>query len=99
MCLPKKPSVLRVRRGVSANVFVNNKAFRNHLKYNFDATPTDMESAAVALVCYQHKLPFIAFRALSDLAGAGSSTSEIFIYLKLVSHNAFDVLLKFISLI
>jgi nucleoside phosphorylase len=99
MCLPRKPSVLRVRKGVSANVFVNNKAFRDHLKSNFDATPTDMESAAVALVCYQHKLPFIAFRALSDLAGAGSSTSEIFIYLKLVSHNAFDVLLKFISLI
>ncbi|KAK2451892.1 Phosphorylase superfamily protein [Trifolium repens] len=63
ICLPRKPSVVRVRKGVSANVFVNNKAFRDHLKSKFDATPTDMESAAVALVCYQHKLPFIAFRA------------------------------------
>jgi nucleoside phosphorylase len=61
--MPRKPSVVRVRKGVSANVFVNNKAFRDHLKSKFDATPTNMESAAVALVCYQHKLPFIAFRA------------------------------------
>ncbi|PNX64934.1 bark storage protein a-like, partial [Trifolium pratense] len=42
-----------------------------YLKSKFDATPMDMESAAVALVCFQQKASFIAFRGLSDLAGGG----------------------------
>ncbi|XP_050903371.1 bark storage protein A [Lathyrus oleraceus] len=99
-CLPRKPMVVRVKKGVSANVFVDNKAYRDHLKSKFDATPTDMESAAVALVCFQHKIPFIAIRALSDLAGGGSAlTNEASIFLSLASQNAFDVLVKLISLL
>ncbi|GKA20169.1 reverse transcriptase domain-containing protein [Tanacetum coccineum] len=35
-----------------------------------------MESAGVALICYQQKVPFITFRALSDLAGGGSASSN-----------------------
>jgi nucleoside phosphorylase len=59
-----------------------------------------MESAAVALVCFQQKIPFIAIRALSDLAGGGSAlTNEVSVYLSLASQNAFDVLVKFISLL
>ncbi|KAK2451893.1 bark storage protein A [Trifolium repens] len=92
--------VVRVKKGVSANVFVDNKAYRDFLNSKFDATPTDMESASVALVCFQHKIPFIAIRSLSDLAGGGSSsTNEISIFLSLASQNAFNVLVKFISLL
>ncbi|WJX25905.1 hypothetical protein P8452_14893 [Trifolium repens] len=99
-CLPRKPIVVRVKKGVSANVFVDNKAYRDHLNSKFDVTPTDMESAAVALVCFQQKIPFIAIRALSDLAGGGSAlTNEVSLYLSLASQNAFDVLVKFISLL
>ncbi|CAJ2636775.1 unnamed protein product [Trifolium pratense] len=99
-CLPRKPIVVRVKKGVSANVFVDNKAYRDFLNSKFDATPTDMESASVALVCFQHKIPFIAIRSLSDLAGGGSSSSnEISIFLSLASQNAFNVLVKFISLL
>lgn len=99
-CLPRKPIVVRVKKGVSANVFVDNKAYRDFLNSKFDVTPTDMESAAVALVCLQHKKPFIAIRALSDLAGGGSSlTNEVSTFLTLASQNAFDVLVKFISLL
>jgi len=99
-CLPREPMVVRVKKGVSANVFVDNKAYRDFLNMKFDATPTDMESAAVALVCFQHKIPFIAIRALSDLAGGGSAmTNEYSIYLSLASQNAFNVLVKFISLL
>jgi nucleoside phosphorylase len=91
---------VRVKKGVSANVFVDNKAYRDHLNSKFDVTPTDMESAAVALVCFQQKIPFIAIRALSDLAGGGSAlTNEVSLYLSLASQNAFDVLVKFISLL
>jgi nucleoside phosphorylase len=59
-----------------------------------------MESAAVALVCFQQKIPFIAIRALSDLAGGGSAlTNEASIFLSLASQNAFDALVKFTSLL
>jgi nucleoside phosphorylase len=88
-----------VKKGASANVYVNNAAYRAHLRSKFNATPTDMESAAVAIVCYQNKIPFIAFRGLSDLAGGGSSVTEVYTFLEIASENAVDILVKFISLL
>lgn len=99
-CLPRKPVVTRVRRGSSANTFVDNAAYRNLLSSKFKATPIDMESTAVALVCLQSKTPFIAFRALSDLAGGGPSLSnEAAIFTTLSAQNAVLVVVKFISLL
>ncbi|XP_061350596.1 bark storage protein A [Gastrolobium bilobum] len=99
-CLPRRPIVVRVKRGVSANVFVDNKAYREFLYSKFDATSIDMESAAVALVCLQQKTPFIAIRALSDLAGGGSAMSnEAAVFASLAAQNAVDVLIRFISLL
>lgn len=90
----------RVRRGSSANIFVDNAAYRNFLNSKFNVTPIDMESSAVALVCLQNKTPFIAFRALSDLAGGGSSLSnEASIFSTLAAQNAVLVVVKFISLL
>ncbi|RDX79679.1 Bark storage protein A [Mucuna pruriens] len=98
-CLPRKPIVVRVEKGVSANVFVDNKAYREFLHSKFDATPIEMETASVALVCFQQNKPFIAIRSLSDLAGGGSSLSnEVDVFASLASQNAFEVLVKFISL-
>lgn len=92
--------VIRVERGISANVFVDNAAYREFLHSKFNATAIDMESAAVALVCLQQRTPFLAIRALSDLAGGGSSISnEAAIFAPLAANNAVNVLLKFISLL
>ncbi|XP_020216890.1 bark storage protein A [Cajanus cajan] len=99
-CLPRKPIVTRVEKGVTANVFVDNKAYREFLHSKFDATPIEMETAAVALVCFQQNKPFIAIRSLSDLAGGGSALSnEVDVFSSLASQNAFDVLAKFISML
>lgn len=99
-CLPRTPMVVRVQRGVSANVFVDNRAYREFLNAKFNATAIDMETAAVALVCHQQKMPFIAFRSLSDLAGGGSALSnEAAVFATLAAQNAVDVLLRFISLL
>lgn len=99
-CLPRTPKVTRVERGVSGNVFVDNSAYRQFLYTKFNATPIDMESAAVALICLQQKAPFIAIRALSDLAGGGSSVSnEAAVFAPLAAQNAVDVLLKFMTLL
>lgn len=98
-CLPRAPKVIRVERGSSANTFVDNAAYRGFLNSMFNITPIDMESAAVALVCLQHETPFIVFRALSDLAGGGSSQSnEASIFSPLAAENAVNVVVQFIKL-
>lgn len=59
-----------------------------------------MESAAVSLVCIQQQKPFVAIRALSDLAGGGSSVSnEAAIFASLAAQNAVDVVIKFVKLL
>ncbi|CAH1418830.1 unnamed protein product [Lactuca virosa] len=100
ICLPREPKVARVQRGVSANIFVDNGAYRNFLNSKFNVTPIDMESAAVALICYQQKIPFIAIRALSDLAGGGSAISnEASNFAPLAAQNAVVALVKFVTLL
>lgn len=99
-CLPRTPIVTKVERGISANVFVDNSAYREFLYTKFNATPVDMETAAVALICFQQNKPFIAFRSLSDLAGGGSSMSnEASFFASLAVQNAVDVVIKFIGLL
>ncbi|KAF8400831.1 hypothetical protein HHK36_014133 [Tetracentron sinense] len=97
-CLPRTPIVIRVERGSSANIFVDNAAYRQFLNSKFNVTPIDMESAAVALICLQQRTPFIALRSLSDLAGGGSSVSnEAAFFSPLAAQNAVAVVLKFIA--
>ncbi|WOL12427.1 bark storage protein A [Canna indica] len=99
-CLSRRPKVVRVEKGCSANTFVDNAAYRQFLRSKFDVTPLDMESAAVALVCLQQQVPFIAFRALSDLAGGGSSESnEAAVFGSLAAGNAVSVAVQFISML
>ncbi|GMI94824.1 hypothetical protein like AT4G28940 [Hibiscus trionum] len=99
-CLPRPPMVVRVERGISSNTFVDNRAYREYLNSKFNATAIDMETAAVALVCHQQNMPFIAFRSLSDLAGGGSALSnEAGTFAALAAQNAVDVLIRFTSLL
>ncbi|XP_062088783.1 bark storage protein A-like [Humulus lupulus] len=100
-CLPRRAVVVRVKRGISANVFVDNRAYREFLNSHFEGiTPIDMESAAVAIVCFQQKIPFIALRGLSDLAGGGSSLSnEAATFATLAAQNSVQVLIRLIALL
>ena len=52
-----------------------------------------METGAVAMVAATNNIPFIAFRSLSDLAGAETnSTNQIDIFLNLATYNSITVL-------
>ncbi|MFC5475750.1 5'-methylthioadenosine/S-adenosylhomocysteine nucleosidase [Paraherbaspirillum soli] len=76
-CGPKNPSlcvstqpVLRVGgRAVSGTAFLANPDYRAYLYSSLQAEAVDMETAAFAHVAYANRVPFIAFRSLSDLAG------------------------------
>ncbi|CAL4896299.1 unnamed protein product [Urochloa decumbens] len=99
-CLPRRPAVARVERGCSASVFVDNAAYREFLRSRFRVTPVDMETAAVALVAMQQGTPFIAVRALSDLAGGGAAGSnEAGVFAPLAAQNAVTVAVELISLL
>ena len=99
-CLPRAPRVTRVRRGCSANVFVDNAGYRQFLRAKFGCSPVEMESAAVALVAHQQGVPFLTIRALSDLAGGGSALgNEASTFLSIAAQNAVDVMLRFVPLL
>ncbi|KAK4781231.1 hypothetical protein SAY87_017337 [Trapa incisa] len=99
-CLPRPPVVAIVERGITSNIFVDNKAYREFLYSKFNATAVDMETAAVALICLQQRTPFIAIRSLSDLAGGGSSLSnEASTFGNLAAQNVVDAVIKFVQLL
>ncbi|KAL6212566.1 hypothetical protein ACLB2K_017784 [Fragaria x ananassa] len=97
-CLSNTPKVARVQRGTSASIYLDNAAYRDFIYDKFNITPVDMESASVALICLQQRVPFIAIRALSDLAGGGSADSnEADTFNALASHNSATVVVEFIK--
>jgi len=56
-----------------------------------------MESAGVAQVTYTNRVPFIAFRSLSDLAGGGDAENEIGTFFQLASDNSSAVVREFLK--
>jgi adenosylhomocysteine nucleosidase len=96
-CLAHKPKVVVGGQGVSGQAFVDNKAFREYVRNAFKADLLDMESAAVAHVAYANKVPFIAFRSLSDLAGGEEHENEIETFRQLASDNSASVVKEFLK--
>ena len=62
--------------GVTGTVFLDNRNYRKFVHETWDARCADMETTAYAHVCYTNEVPFLAVRALSDLAG-GQEATEI----------------------
>ena len=96
-CLTHKPRIVRVERGCSANVYVDNAHYRDFLHNKFKVTPIDMESAGVALVCLSQNARFIAMRALGDLAGGSEEANEAPIFSELSSQNAVTAVTQFLK--
>ncbi|XP_026447745.1 bark storage protein A-like [Papaver somniferum] len=65
-CLQKTPKVVTVNKGSSASMYIDNYAYKNFLNSKFHVSSCDMEGAAIALVCHQHYIPFLGFKALHD---------------------------------
>jgi|APGre2960657505_1045072.scaffolds.fasta_scaffold26043_1 adenosylhomocysteine nucleosidase len=55
--------------GVTGTVFLDNRDYRKFVHDTWGARCADMETTAYAHVCYTNEIPFLAVRALSDLAG------------------------------
>ncbi len=92
LCLDHEPKVVVGGAGVSGGVFVDNKEFREYVFETFAARVLDMESAAVAHVAYVNRVPFLAVRSLSDLAGGEIGESQFDTFFQLAAVNAKIVL-------
>ncbi len=60
---------------VSGDCFVSDDTLRDNLKNNFGAVSCDMETAAIASVCYQTGMKFGCVREISDDAGDDANQS------------------------
>lgn len=96
-CLSRAPTIVVGGNGVSSELFVDNAELREHAFTTFDAQVLDMESAAVAQVAFANKVPYIAFRSLSDLAGGGESANEMNTFMSLAASNAAIVMRSFVA--
>lgn len=96
-CLDHQPRLVVGGNGVSGPTFVDNAEYRTYVWNIFHANALDTETAAVALVAYVHRVPFIAFRSLSDLAGGGPGKNESRTFGKLAAENSATVVLSFLS--
>ena len=72
---------------VTGDVFVASDAKKAALHKNLGADAVEMEGAAVAQICWQHNVPCLVIRSLSDNAGAGAS-GDFKKYYKIAAHNS-----------
>jgi adenosylhomocysteine nucleosidase len=96
-CLSHEPRLVVGGAGVSGPTFVDNAAYREWTWKSFQADALDMETAAVAIVAHENRVPYIAFRSLSDLAGGGPGRNESRVFGQVASDNAAAVVLAFLA--
>lgn len=77
LCVARQPALIVGGRGVSATVFLANPQVRRYLFEHLQAQTFEMETAALAHVAYANRVPYIAFRSLSDLAGAEEFNTDV----------------------
>lgn len=95
-CKEAVPSI-GVHRGrvVSGDQFVSDKAVKDRIFENFDASCTEMEGAAIAQAAYLNNIPFLIIRAISDKAD-GSANMDYSEFEKMAIDNSVALLTKMI---
>jgi adenosylhomocysteine nucleosidase len=99
LCVAGQPTLVVGGRGISGTAFLANAAYRSYLFEQLHARSVDMETAALAHVARANDVPFIAFRSLSDLAGAEGFNADVAALFAsgLAERNASAVTLAFLS--
>ena len=83
--------------GVSGTVFCDNAEYRKWVFEVWKAECLDMESTAIAQVCWENKKPCLIVRGLSDLAGGQAGRNQMDDYLKAAADNSAAVLVKILQ--
>ena len=88
VCLEQQPKVKRVERGGSANIYVNNEAYRDFLRNHLNINSIDTESAAIAMACQSERRPFVALRSITNYAGGSYEGNDVELVVKLWPEHA-----------
>ena len=72
---------------VTGDVFVASPSKKNELREKLDADAVEMEGAAVAQICFQHDVPCLVIRSLSDSANEQAEV-DINMYRGIAARNA-----------
>jgi adenosylhomocysteine nucleosidase len=75
-------------RAMSGPVFLDNAEFRRFARDAWHVDGHDMESTAIAQVCWINKVPVLIVRGLSDLAGGQAGINEEETFGRLAAKNA-----------
>ncbi len=65
--------------------------------YDKEVLAVDMESAAVAQVCYMNNTPFVNFRVISDVIGEESQISMYYNFAEMAANKSIDAILSLIK--
>lgn len=107
------PRIIVGGNGLSGPTFVDNAAYRKYVatNLNFDehgnknsnteVLVADMETTASAMVAFSNRVPFIAVRSVSDLAGGGeqSAAAQLQTFFAVAAENQARVVLKLVELL
>ena len=83
--------------GVSGTVFCDNAEYRKWVFATFQADCLDMESTAIAQVCWENQTPCLIVRGLSDLAGGQAGKNEEEEFLQAAAGHSALVLVKILQ--
>ena len=85
---------------VSGDWFVDSKQkMADILSHYPEAKAVDMESAAIAQVCFQYQVPFVSLRIISDLPMTDEHASQYEDFWNHVSEKTFSIAKDFVELI
>ena len=83
---------------VTGDWFVDSKEKMREIVGHFpEAKAVDMESAAIAQVCYIYKVPFISFRVISDIPLRDTDASQYHNFWDTIAQNSFQITKTFIE--
>ncbi len=76
----------------TGDLFVSKPEEQQLIKSRFpEALAVDMESAAIAQVCYLRKVPFVSFRIISDTPGHKDNVSQYLNFWDTIADKSFNV--------
>lgn len=83
---------------VTGDWFVDTPAKMQTILSTFPAAKAvDMESCAIAQVCYLHDVPFVSFRIISDIPLKENNTAQYFDFWERIARGSFAVTKRFLE--
>ena len=83
---------------VSGDWFVDSREkMRDILSHFPQAKAVDMESCAIAQVCYTYHVPYLSFRIISDVPLSDHKASQYFDFWSRMANGSFEVTRSFIE--